>query len=66
MVNRLLTSKEAAALLAVSEAFLERDRWRGERIPYIRVGARAVRYRLDDLDAFIESRRSDRSGGGQS
>lgn len=57
MQNKLLTTKEAAPYLGVSEAFLERDRWAGARIPFIRIGARAVRYRLSDLDAYIESRK---------
>lgn len=55
--DKLLTTKEAAPLLGVSTAFLERDRWAGAQIPFIRVGNRAVRYRLSDLNAFIESRR---------
>ena len=57
MQDKLLTTKEAAPLLGVSVAFLERDRWAGAQVPLIRVGARAVRYRVSDLIAFIESRR---------
>ena len=57
MQDNLLTTKEAAPILGVSVAFLERDRWAGAQVPFIRVGARAVRYRLSDLNAFIESRR---------
>lgn len=56
MQNNLLTTKEAAPLLGVSEAFLERDRWAGAKVPFIRVGNRAVRYRLSDLNAYIEAR----------
>lgn len=51
----LLTTQEAAAVLGVSKAFLERDRWAGARIPFIKIGARAVRYRADDLNAYINS-----------
>ena len=47
--EKLLTTKEAAYLLNVSPQFLERDRWAGPTIPYIKVGARAVRYKLSDL-----------------
>ncbi len=54
--NRLLTTKEAAPILGVSIAFLERDRWAGATIPYIKVGSRAVRYRFSDLMRFIDSR----------
>lgn len=52
---QLLKTPEAAQYLGVSKAFLERDRWAGARVPFIRVGSRAVRYRLSDLDAYIES-----------
>lgn len=54
MREKLLTTKEAAEFLGVSVAFLERDRWAGARIPFIRVGKRAVRYRMIDLDTHIE------------
>lgn len=56
MNQSLLTTKEAASFLGVSKAFLERDRWAGARIPFIKVGSRAVRYRSSDLDAYIESK----------
>ena len=55
MNNSLLTTQEAAAYLNVSKAFLERDRWAGARVPYIKIGSRAVRYRQSDLDDFIDS-----------
>ena len=56
MYDNLLTTKQAALILGVSIAFLERDRWAGARIPYIQIGDRAVRYRMRDLMKFIESR----------
>ena len=55
MTSQLFNTKQAALYLSVSPAFLERDRWAGARIPFIKVGSRAVRYRLSDLDAYIES-----------
>jgi len=54
--QRLLNTQEAAQLLNVSVAFLERDRWAGAKIPFIKVGDRAVRYRLADLEAYLEAR----------
>ena len=57
MQDRLLTTKDAAKFLGVSKAFLERDRWAGAQITFVRVGARAVRYKLSDLEAFLDSRR---------
>jgi len=56
MQSNLLTTKQAAEYLGVSCAFLERDRWAGARVPFVRVGSRAVRYRLQDLDTYIESK----------
>jgi len=56
MTNQLLTTEQAARYLGVSKAFLERDRWAGAQIPFVRVGRRAVRYRRSDLDAFLETR----------
>ena len=55
-MNRLLTTKEAARYLGVSAAFLERDRWAGAEIPFVRVGSRAVRYQVSELEAFVRSR----------
>jgi len=54
MNERLLNTKQAADYLGVSMAFLERDRWMGARIPFIKVGSRAVRYCLIDLEAYIK------------
>lgn len=54
MQTQLLNTTEAARFLGVSKAFLERDRWAGARIPFIQVGARAVRYRQADLDGYIQ------------
>ena len=54
MKIRLLKTKETAEILNVSEAFLERDRWAGARIPFIKVGTRAIRYRIQDIEKYIE------------
>jgi hypothetical protein len=53
----LLSTPQAAKFLNVSIAFLERDRWAGARIPFIKVGSRAVRYRLEVLQNYIDSHR---------
>ena len=55
MKQHLLTTREAAQFLGVSNAFLERDRWAGARIPFIKVGSRAVRYRLADLETYLDT-----------
>ncbi len=49
----LLTTKQAARRLNVSESFLERDRWQGATIRFIRVGKRAVRYHPDDIAEYL-------------
>jgi excisionase family DNA binding protein len=54
--KNLVKQKEAAERLGLSEATLERDRWRGGEIPYIRVGPRAIRYDLNQLDDYLESK----------
>jgi len=56
MSKSLIGQKEAADYLKLSEATLERDRWRGGDIPFIRVGPRSIRYDLNQLDAYLESK----------
>lgn len=53
---KLLNTKQAAEYLGISSAFLERDRWAGAQVPFVKIGTRSVRYRLSDLDAYIESK----------
>lgn len=55
MQDKLLTTEQAAQYLGVSKAFLERDRWAGARIPFIKIGTRSIRYRLSDLEAYVEA-----------
>ena len=56
MTDRLLTTKEAARYLGMSESFLERDRIERITIPFKRVGSRSVRYQLSELEAYVNSR----------
>lgn len=55
MQTQLLTTKQAASFLCVSSAFLERDRWAGAKIPFIKIGSRSVRYRQTDLETYISN-----------
>ncbi len=57
MESRLLNTKQAAEYLGVSKAFLERDRWAGARIPFVKVGPRAVRYEFSALEKYVTERR---------
>ena len=52
MNNRLLTTIEAAKYLALGKSTLERWRLTGEGPKFVKMGD-AVRYRLEDLDAFV-------------
>ena len=56
MTPGLIKQSEAAEYLGLSEATLERDRWRGGEIPYIKVGPRAIRYSRDQLEEYVQSR----------
>jgi predicted DNA-binding transcriptional regulator AlpA len=51
----LLSAREAAALLHLSERTLERFRVSGAGPKFVRLG-RSIRYRLGDIEAFIASR----------
>ncbi len=51
----LANQQQVAAYLGCSTAKLERDRWAGTGIPYIKVG-RLVRYRKSDVLAYVNGR----------
>jgi excisionase family DNA binding protein len=54
---RLFTEKEAARYIGMSQSFLARARMVGDKdMPVFLKLGRAVRYRLSDLDAWLESR----------
>ncbi len=54
---RFLKDVEVAQLLGVSVATVQRWRMQGKDGPkYCRVGAGAIRYRPEDVAAYIESR----------
>ncbi|MEO5375354.1 MAG: helix-turn-helix domain-containing protein [Alphaproteobacteria bacterium] len=55
-VSRLLTPKEAAEFLQVTEATLERWRTGGDGPRFAKLSGRVVRYSEADLRAFVESR----------
>ena len=67
-LRNLLNESEAARVLGLSPQTLRRGRMLGRMIkgvsevpPHIRVSARAVRYKQEDLINWIEERRVDRS-----
>jgi predicted DNA-binding transcriptional regulator AlpA len=56
--TEILLTREAAAHLRAAESTLEKWRIRGDGPPFIRIGPRKIAYRLSDLDAWLEARRS--------
>lgn len=53
-IPRLLTQREASVITRKSEKWFERDRGVERRIPFVKIG-RSVRYRAEDIDAFIKA-----------
>lgn len=60
-VNGLLNQREAARYLGVSERFLEKGRVSGRAPRFVRVG-RSIRYDLDDLRNWVDSRKASNTG----
>ncbi len=52
-VDALTDQQQVAAYLGCSTAKLERDRWTGVGIPFLKVG-RLVRYRKADVMAYVD------------
>ncbi len=52
----LLIEQEVAPILRVSIRTLQKWRVNGKGPPFIRVSARAIRYRRSDLDAWVRDR----------
>ena len=67
MTEKLLTEQDAAPIVGMSVAWLQRKRWEGGGPPYVKYD-RAVRYRMEDLMAWIEAhagRESTSHAGGE-
>ncbi len=62
MPSPLITPEEAARLLGVRTSTLAAWRTLGRyNLPYVKIGAK-VRYRLEDIEAFIERRTRQHTG----
>jgi excisionase family DNA binding protein len=62
MFDALMTPTEAAARLRANARTLERWRTNGTGPAFVKVG-RGVRYRAEDLDAFVERQTRTRTSG---
>lgn len=51
--KNLLTAKQAARYLSISTKWLANQRWQGTGPKFLRVGG-AIRYRVSDLELFLE------------
>ncbi|WP_240008489.1 helix-turn-helix transcriptional regulator [Pseudaquidulcibacter saccharophilus] len=54
-IEKLLTGREAAEILKLSEQTLRIQRIKGSGAKYVKVG-RLVRYRQSDLEAYLDAR----------
>jgi hypothetical protein len=54
MTNRLIDDRELSRLIGRARSSLQKDRITGRGIPYVRVGA-LVRYRLRDVEAYLDA-----------
>ena len=53
-IPALLATPKAAEFIGMSVSWLEHDRLKTKpEIPFVKIGTRAVRYRLSDLTAFV-------------
>lgn len=52
--SKLLNQKQVAEMIGFSESWLERMRWAGGGIPYVKIG-RTVRYSESDVNTWVES-----------
>ncbi|BBZ57058.1 hypothetical protein MPHO_40500 [Mycolicibacterium phocaicum] len=59
-MQEIMTAKQLATELHVSEASLAQDRYRGDGIPFVKIGSR-VRYMKADVEAFLNANRCTRT-----
>ena len=57
MARRVLRTPQAADYCGFSPRTLEKLRLTGDGPPFVRLGARAIGYLVDDVDAWLTSRR---------
>ena len=57
MAEALLTEKQAANFLGLNPRSLQAWRTRGGGPSYLRIGHRTTRYRMEDLEVWLESKR---------
>lgn len=58
----MLSTAQAAHYIGVTKGCLDRWRLQGKGPPWIRIGTRIIRYRIEDLDEWLRNNRIDPSG----
>lgn len=58
----LMTAKQLAEYLQTTEAALSQDRYLGRGVPFIKAGAKRVRYLRADVESYLQSQRMTRTG----
>lgn len=53
-MNRLMDEKEAARMLGFSRAWMQYRRYHGGGPPFVKINSHAVRYRMADIEAWVE------------
>ncbi len=53
----LITQKEVASMLKMSESWLEKQRWKKQGIPFIKVGGR-IFYDKQDIIEWLKTHRN--------
>ncbi|OPY68295.1 MAG: Helix-turn-helix domain protein [Syntrophorhabdus sp. PtaU1.Bin050] len=60
-MQQFLNEKEVSQLTRFALSTLRNDRSQGRGIPYVKIG-KAVRYSLNDVNAFMESHKIETEG----
>lgn len=63
MEEKILSSKEVAELLGLTSAALTQMRYLGRGPNYVRLSNQRIRYRMSDVDAWLQSRRVELGDG---
>ena len=55
-LNQWLTEKQVEALTGISRSTLQKQRFKGTGFPYVKIGARLVRYSEAEVVNYMQSR----------
>ena len=58
-LNRWLTEKEVASITGISCSSLQKHRFKGTGFPYVKIGARLVRYSEAEIVSYMQARQID-------